>query len=229
MKQWLGLFACAALPVWAASSTKPAVTVVEFRVDIQKTLPNDLGSATAFIETDGADPAEVAGKVKTAMAEGLALAKSQPGITVKTGNTHTWPIYAKNGRLIDNWRMRSEILLESRDAVALSIAVGALQTKLAVGGLQFAPSPETRRKAENDAALEAIAAFRAQATRIAATLKKPFRIRQMSVNGSGRSVQSRPAARAAAAMMAADSAPMPVEAGDSSLTVSVSGKIELPD
>jgi predicted secreted protein len=124
--------------------------------------------------------------------------------------------------------MRSEILLESRDPAALSMAVGALQSTLAIGSIQFLPAPETRRKAENEAALEAIAAFRAQASRIAATLKKPYRIRQMSVNGSGHGTQSRMLARGAVAM-AADAAPMPVEAGDSSLTATVSGKIELTE
>lgn len=233
MKRLALLLACLALPAcaWAAGSAKPAGTLVDFRVEVHKSLPNDLGNATAYAEMSGADPAEVAGKVKAAIAEGLALAKAQPGIVVKSGNTNTWPIYtnaAKGGRSIESWRMRSEILLESRDAAALSTAVGALQSTLAIGGIQFMPAPETRRKAENDAALEAIAAFRAQAARIAATLKKPYRIRQMSVNGSAHFPQPRALARGAA-MMAAEAAPMPVEAGDSTLTTTVSGKIELID
>lgn len=228
MKRYALLLACLALPVWAAGSSKPAGTLVEFRVEVQRALPNDLGHATAYVEMNGADPAEVAGKVKAAIAEGLVLAKSQPGITVKSGNTHTWPVYAKGGRGIEGWRMRSEILLESRDAAALSLAVGALQATLAIGGIQFMPAPDTRRKAENDAALEAIAAFRTQATRIATSLKKPYRIRQMSVNGNNNFPQPRLLARGAA-MMAAEAAPMPVEAGDSALTTTVSGKIELLD
>lgn len=231
MKRLALLLACLALPAWAAGTAKSTGTLVDFRVEVQKSLPNDLGNATAYVEMNGTDPAEVAGKVKAAIAEGLALARAQPGITVKSGNTHTWPIYtngAKGGRSIESWRMRSELLLESRDAAALSTAVGALQATLAIGGIQFMPAPDTRRKAENDAALEAIAAFRAQAARIAATLKKPYRIRQMSVNGSGHVPSPRPLARATA-MMAAESAPMPVEAGESTLTTTVSGKIELLD
>lgn len=215
-------------PALAAGTTKSTGTLVDFHVEVQKSLPNDLGNATAYVEMNGTDPAEVAGRVKAAIAAGLALAKAQPGITVKSGNTHTWPIYAKSGRSIESWRMRSELLLESRDAAALSTAIGALQATLAIGGIQFIPAPDTRRKAENDAALEAIAAFRAQAARIAATLKKPYRIRQMSVNGSGHAPSPRPLARATA-MMAAEAAPMPVEAGESTLTTTVSGKIELLD
>lgn len=228
MKRLAWLLAFLVLPAWAAGSAKSTGTMVDFRVEVQKSLPNDLGNATAYVETNGADPAEVAGKVKTAIAEGLALAKAQPGIIVKSGGTHTWPVYGKSGRSIESWRMRSEILLESRDPAALSMAVGALQSTLAIGGIQFMPAPETRRKAESDTALEAIAAFRAQAARIAATLKKPYRIRQMSVNGNGHTPQPRALARGVA-MMAAEAAPMPVEAGESTLTTTVSGKIELLD
>lgn len=228
MKHLALLLACLALPAWAAGTAKSTGTLVDFRVEVQKSLPNDLGNVTAYTEMSGTDPAEVAGRVKTAIAEGLALAKAQPGIAVKSGNTHTWPIYAKGGRSIESWRMRSEILLESRDPAALSTAVGALQATLAIGGIQFMPAPDTRRKAENDAALEAIAAFRTQAARIAATLKKSYRIRQISVNANGHFPQPRPLARGAA-MMAAEAAPMPAEAGDSTLTTTVSGKIELLD
>jgi predicted secreted protein len=222
------LMMLAALHAAAAEPpAKPAGTLIDFRVDAQKSVANDLGRATAYAEMSGADPAEVARKVKAAIAEGLATAKAQPGIIVKSGATHTYPIYGKGGRNIESWRMRSELLLESRDAAALSAAVGKLQGALAVGGINFAPAPETRRAAEEAATLEAIEAFRAKAERIAAALQKPYRIRQMSVSGGGHGQQPQPLYRAAA--MAAEAAPMPVEAGESNITVNVAGQIELTD
>lgn len=228
MKLHALLAACLALPALAAEPAKPAGTLIEFRVDVQKAVLNDLGRAVAFTEISGADPAEVSRKIKAAIAEGLATAKSQPGIAVKSGGTHTYPIYGKNSRIIESWRMRSEIVLESRDAAVLSATIGKLQTMLAVGGIQFAPAPETRRKASDEATLEAIDAFRAQAERIAGALGRPYRIRQMNVN-SGHFSPPYLGARSGAAMMAAESAPMPVEAGESSITINVSGQIELPD
>lgn len=232
MKRTLLLLACAALPTlntWAAEPAKPAGTLIDFRVDVQKAVANDLGRASAYVEMTGSDPAEVARKVKAVIADGLATARAQPGITVKSGSTHTFPIYSKGGRVIENWRMRSELLLESRDAAALSAAVGKLQGgQLAIGNIHFSPAPETRRKADDDATIEAIEAFDAKAARIAATLKKPYRIRLMNVNGGGNFPQPYPMARGAA-MMAAESAPMPVEAGESNVTVNVSGQIELVD
>lgn len=227
MKSSLLLLAFLALPVWAVEQAKPAGTLIDFRVDVQKSVPNDLGRASAYAEMTGTDPAEVARKVKVAIADGLATAKAQPGITVKSGGTHTWPIYGKGGRSIESWRIRSELLLESRDAAALSTAMGKLQGSLAVANINFSPAPDTRRKAEDDATIEAIEAFNSKAERIAATLKKPYRIRQMSVNGSGNFPQPLPMMRASA--MVAEAAPMPVEAGESNVTVNISGQIELLD
>jgi len=226
MKRTL-LLAFLALPVWAVEQPKPAGTLIDFRIEVQKSVPNDLGRASAYAEMTGADPGEVARKVKAVIADGLTTAKAQPGITVKSGGTHTWPIYSKTGRVIENWRMRSELLLESRDAGALSTAVGKLQGALAVGNINFSPAPETRRKAEDDATLEAIEAFKTKAERIAGSMKKPYRIRQMSVNGSGNFPQPHPMARTT--MMAAEAVPMPVEAGESNVTVNVNGQIELLD
>jgi len=230
MKRSLLLVACVSLQVFAAEPAKPSGTLVDFRVDVQRPVANDLGRANAYVELTGSDPAEVARKVKAIIAEGLATAKAQPGITVKSGSTHTYPIYSKTGRIIENWRMRSELLLESRDAASLSTAVGKLQGgQLAIGGINFLPAPDTRRKAEDDATIEAIEAFNAKAARIAATLKKPYKIRQLSVNAGGHYPQPYPVARGAAMMASAEAAPMPTEAGESNVTVNISGQIELID
>jgi predicted secreted protein len=215
-----------ALPAAAQTPPKPAGTLMDFRVDVQRSVTNDLGRATAYAEAVGADAADVARRVNAAIAGGLAAAKAQPGITVKTGNSHTYPVYSKGGRTIESWRTRSEMVLESRDAAALSALLGKLQSsQLAVSQVGFVPAPETRRAAEDEAALEAIAAFQAKAARYAAALKKPYRIRSMNI-GSGYN-PPQPVLRGA--MLAADAAPMPAEAGESTITVNLNGQIELID
>ncbi|WP_172600052.1 hypothetical protein [Sulfuricystis multivorans] len=47
--------------------------MIDFRIEVHKSLPNDLGSAMAYLEMQGADAAEVAGKVKAMLAEALNL------------------------------------------------------------------------------------------------------------------------------------------------------------
>jgi predicted secreted protein len=212
----------------AEAADKPKGALIDFRIDIQKSVTNDLGRATLFTEMTGSDPGDVARKVKAALAEGIVLAKTQPGIVVRSGASYSNPIYAKGGRSIESWRMRSELLLESRDATALSTVIGKLQNVLAVSNIGFLPAPETRRAAEESATLEAIEAFRAKAERIAGAMHKPYRIRQMSVNSNDYVAQPMPKAMLRSAM-AAEAAPMPVEAGESNLMVNVSGQIELAE
>jgi predicted secreted protein len=219
------LFAVAAAAS-AQTPAKPAGTLIDFRVDVQRSVPNDLGRATAYAEMAGTDSAEVARRVNAAIAAGLATAKAQPGVTVRTGNSHTYPVYGKGGRNIESWRMRSELLLESRDAGALSTLLGKLQTQLGVSQVGFGPAPETRRAAEDDAALEAIATFQAKAARYAAALKRTYKIRSMNIGGG--SMPPQPVFRGVM-MAVADAAPMPVEAGESIVAVPIGGQIELGD
>jgi predicted secreted protein len=214
-----------ALPAIAQTPAKPTGTLIDFRVDMQRSVPNDLGRAIAYAEVSGADAADVARRVNAAITAGLATAKAQPGVTVKTGNSHTYPIYGKGGRNIESWRMRSEIVLESRDAAALSTLLGKLQSQLAVSQVGFVPAPETRRAAEDEAALEAMAAFQTKAARYAAAMKKPYKLRSMNIGGS----TNMPQPMLRAAMMSAEAAPMPVEAGESNINVSITGQIELVD
>ena len=73
--------------------------------------------------------------------------------------------------------------------------------------------------------VEAIAAFKVRVGVVAETLGKSYRIKQLNINTGNRFVQ--PVFRSAARPLAAEAAPMPVEAGESQVTASVSGQIEL--
>jgi len=219
------LLTALAIPVFAAE-TKVTGTLIDFQAQAQRTAPNDLGRAVAYFETNSAHPADLANKVNTVIAAALVMAKNHPAVKVRTGSSQTFPIYAKNSRSIESWRMRSELLLESRDAAALSELVGKLQSSLAVGNIGFAPAPETRRKIEDDTAVDAIGNFSEKALRYASSLKKRYRIVSMNIGTQG-AVSPAPSFRAMA--MVADSAPMPVEAGESQITVTVNGQIELTD
>jgi len=82
--------------------------------------------------------------------------------------------------------MRTDLALESTDPAALSELLGKLQGSLGVANLSMLPAPETRIKAENEATLDAITAFRARAKLIADSFGKPFRIKHLAINSSGR-------------------------------------------
>jgi predicted secreted protein len=220
-----------ALGVANVHAAQPQGTRISFQASAQRNAPNDLGSATAYVEISGTVSADVAQRVNAVMTDALTTAKTFEKVTVRTGNSRTWPLYgakSKTGQTgaIEGWRMRSELQLESRDATALAAAVGQLQTTLSVSDISFAPSPETRRKIEDDTAIDAIKVFREKANRYAAAFKRPYKIRSLTIHSGAVPPTS---TFSAMAMASAESAPIPVEAGESRIQVSVEGQIELAE
>ena len=207
----------------AAEPPKPAV--IELSAEASRTAANDLARATVYAEATDSAPGELARKVNTAMTQALATSRAFPAVKTQSGGSHTWPSYDKAGK-INGWHMRSELQLESRDMAALSELLGKLQASLAVSQIALAPAPETRKKAEDGAMLEAIAAFQARASLVADSLKKSWHIKELHISSGG---GSRPPflAMARASAMASDA--MPVEAGESQVSASVTGTIELAE
>lgn len=207
-----------------ASSALAAPTQIDLSAEASRPAANDLARATVFAEATGSTPGELASRIKNLIADGLKTAHGYTSIKTQSGGTNTYPVYAKGGK-IESWRMRSEITLESGDTAALSELLGKLQTSLGVSNLVMLPAPETRKKAENEAMLDAVNAFKSRAKLLADAMGKPYRIKQLSVSSSGR-LPAMPMMRANAAY-AADAAPMPMEGGESQVSTNVSGQIEL--
>lgn len=200
---------------------------VELTAEAARPAANDMVRATVYAEASGSSPAELARRVNQDIAEGLRVARARSGITVKSGRQETFPVYGKERR-IESWRMHSEVVIESRDAAVVSELLGQLQQmRLAVAGVSQFPSPETRRKAEDEATREAIANFRARAAVVAETLGKPYTIRHLNVMQGGQ--MPMPVMRAPRMAMDAAAAAPPLEAGESLITTTVSGKVELAD
>jgi predicted secreted protein len=225
---WLLLVAC----VSGANAAEPTAArregiVVDLNAEASRLAPNDLARAQAYIELGDTTPGPLAKKVNAAMQAALATTKPYTSVKVRSGSTSTYPVYSKNGRTIESWRMRSELLLESKDQAALSELLGKLQTQLAVGQLTLEPSEDTAREAENAAIGDAIAAFNARAKIVAASLGGNWRVLHMNVNNSSGMPPPRPLVRSKVAMAEAAMADMPVEAGESRVSVNISGQIEI--
>lgn len=202
-----------------------APTSVELSVEASRPAANDLARATVFTEATGATTGELAKRINSQIGDALKTARSYASVKTQSGGTHTYPVYAKGGK-IESWRMRSELTLESADTNALAELLGKLQASLGVSSVTMLPAPETRKKAENEAILDAITAFKARAKLVADALGKPYRIKQLGINSNSRSPVM-PMMRAAAAFSSADAAPMPMEAGETQITTNISGQIEL--
>ena len=218
-----------ALPHAYAADTPaaPALPTADISVESSRSAPNDLFRAQVYAEATDANPGDVARKVNAIVAQAISTAKGVPAVKVRSAGNSTYPVYGKTGRSIEAWRMRSSLALESSDAAALSELLGKLQQSMAVAGLSAAPSPETWKKIEDEAIADALGAFEGRARLVAGSLKKKWKIKHLSINTGGMQPKH-PVAYARAAMMAdAAPAPAPIEAGDSPVTVNVSGQIEL--
>lgn len=210
----------------AAELPAPTVPQADLSAEASRSAPNDQLRALVYAEASDASPADVARRVNGLIAQALATARAYPTVKVKSAGNSTTPVYGKTSRTIEAWRMRASLALESTDTPALSELLGKLQQSLAVASLNAAPSPDTWRKVEDEVIGDAIGAFQNRARLVAASLGRGWRIKQIAVNTSGGRPQPvMPYARAA--MVMADAAPAPVEAGDTPITVTVTGQIEL--
>jgi len=210
----------------ASRAEAPEPTTVGLSAEGQREAANDLAVAGMFAEASDPQPGEVARRVNASLAAALALTKKYPDVKVRTGTTQTFPIYGKNGRSIEAWRMRSDLRLESRNLAAVAELVGLLQKDLALSEINLQPAPETRELARDGATRAAIEAFQARAAMIAKTLGRSYRLRHLDVGTQGVYPPPRPLVRAAVAM---EAAPVPLEAGTSTVTATATGTIELID
>jgi len=209
-----------------AATAAQAGALVDLAAEASRPAANDMVRASVYSEVTGKNPAELAQRVNADIAEALKLIRTKSGVSVKSGQNSTYPLY-NQGQKIDGWRMRSELVLESKDQGSVSELLGKLQQmRLAVGDVSMLPSPETRRKVEDESTREAIRAFQNRAAVIAEQLGKGWKIKQLNVQQGGQ--MPMPMMRAArGVMMAAEAAPAPLEAGESLVTTNVSGQIKL--
>lgn len=208
------------------SAAAQAGATIDLAAEASRPAANDMVLATVYAEANGANPADLAKRVNLEIAEALKVIKSKPAISVKSGQQSSFPIY-NQAQKIEGWRMHAELILESSDLAAVSEIIGRLQQmKLAISQVGQQPSPATKRQVEDEATRDAIRAFQSRAEVVAGVFGKPYRIKQLSVQQNG-GIAPMHMLRGGRMAMAADAAP--IEAGESLISTTVSGQIELLD
>lgn len=150
-----------------------------------------------------------------------------PGqMDVRTGNFSLYPRYAKDGK-ISSWQGTAELVLEGRDFARISTTAGKIQT-LTMGNVVFGLSREQRTKVEGQAQAIAIEQFKARAGEIARGFGfTGYTLREVSVNANDQGGIPRPQMMSMRAKTADASEAVPVEAGKSTVVVTVSGQVQL--
>lgn len=211
-----------------AADPAPRYNSVELQVDAQREVANDTLSASLYVELNDASPSALANALNRSANEALRLAKDYKSVRVRSGANQTYPVYAKGG-VLQGWRGRAEIRIESRDFEAASALIGKLQSSLQLGNLNFSVSPEARRQAENELIAEAIAAFKARAEIVRGALGgRAYKIQRLNLNSSQNLPPRFPMARALAAGAPEVAAPN-LESGASLVTVTAGGAVEVQD
>ena len=228
--KWLYLAASLALAGTAlAADPAPRYNTIEPQADAQREVANDTLSASLFVELNDANPAALANAINKAANEALRVARDYKSVRVRSGNNQTYPVYAK-GNVLQGWRGRAEIRIESRDFEAASGLIGKLQAGMQLGSLSFSVSPEARRQTENELIAEAIGAFKARAEIVRGVLAgRGYKILRLNVNSGSSAPPPRFAMARALATGAPEVAAPNLEGGVSLVTVTLGGAIEVLD
>ncbi len=232
--RWAAVITLAALTAssWGRADTVsvPPLNVVNVSASSFLEAPQDWLQISLGTTREASDAAAVQTQLKQALDAALAKARSaaKPGqLEVRTGGFQISPRYANNGK-INGWRGSAELVLEGRDFATISQVAGRIDT-LTVSQTGFSLSREARQKLESDVQAQAIERFKGKAQEVARSFGfGGFRLREVSVSSvepEGGPVYPRMRAMAVSSPMA--DAPVPVEAGRSTISVTVSGAIQL--
>ncbi|BAN22397.1 SIMPL domain-containing protein [Caballeronia insecticola] len=188
----------------------------------------DVVDITLFYEQEAADPSSLTNTLNQRAEAALREAKGVEGVTARSGSFTVYPSTDRDGK-ISAWRGRTEVVLESHDFAAASKLAGKMSSSMQVGSVAFSLSPEAQRAAEAKLVTQAIESFRKQAQTAAQAFGYGnFTIREVNVGRSG--IQPRPVMMMQARAMSADAkmaAPIAMEAGTTTVTVDVSGSVQM--
>jgi predicted secreted protein len=191
-------------------------------------VPQDVVDITLFYEQEAQDPASLTSVLNQRADAALRQAKGVDNVTAHSGSFTVYPSTDRDGR-ISAWRGRTEVVLESKDFAAASKLAGKMSDSMQVGSVTFSLSPEAQRAAEQKLSTQAIASFKQQAQSSAQAFGySGYAIREVNIGHNGSS--PRPVMMMAARSMSADakmSAPMALEGGTSTVTVNVSGSVQM--
>ena len=207
----------------------PPQNVIQLAANGSVEVQQDLLTISMSATREGADATVIQTQLKAALETALAEAKrsAQPGqLDVRTGNFTLYPRYGRDGK-ITAWQGTTELVIEGRDFARISATAGKIQT-LTMGQVSFGLSREQRLKVEGDAQNQAIERFKARAADIAKSFGfAAYTLREVAVNTGDQGYVPRPQVMAMESKSSMSDAAVPVEAGKATVTVTVSGSVQL--
>lgn len=178
---------------------------------------------------EGPEAAAVQSGLKQALDAALAEARkiAKPGqVDVQTGGFALYPRHDPKTGKINGWQGSAELLVEGRDTAAIAQLSGRINT-LTIARVGYSLSREAREKAEGEITAQAISRYRAKAADYARQFGYGgYVVGEVSINADEGA--PRPMMVKAMRMSAAGAdESLPTEAGKATVTVNVSGSVQL--
>ncbi len=220
--------AAADITVTSADSHAPMLHLTE---RAERAVGRDEIHVQLRYEATDADPRAAQAAVNRAMATALATAKAATAVKVATGGYETDQFTPEGPdgkpKPPQRWRAAESLDLSGRDSDAVLALAGALQGQgLTLSDLRFEVSSDSVRGVQDALTDEALARLKDRAAKIAAAMGMHVALyRSLNVGNAGeQAAPPRPmmAMRAGAAMP-----PPAAEAGETTISLTVSAEIEL--
>ena len=199
-----------------------------FQTEVKEEVQNDEVRATMYKKAQASDAKTLATTLNTSINNAMKIAKRYPSVTVSTGQQRTYPRYDKNDKII-GWTGQANIDLKSTDFVATSQLIADLQQTLVMENLNFGVSDAKKDALEQKLMTDASRAFQQQAKNLTrAWDARGYRVVTVNLNTNNNNYP-RPMYSMRAESAAMDSAvpSQNFESGNSTISVTANGTIEL--
>ncbi len=188
---------------------------------------NDLMLATLMVRADGEDATQLQSQVNASMQWALARLRPYTQFNITTGDYQTYPRYDRNRETIIGWSATQRVQLETGDVKSAGEAIGKLQERLQISGIQFMPKPSSREAAEDLLINQALDAFKQRAGLIRDNIGEPsYNLLDINVQTDSQQPLQRQRMELNLRSSAAVEAPG-LQTGTSEITVRVNGRIQL--
>lgn len=220
-----GLFALSAFtPAFADNKNR----IIQFHTEVSQQVENDEMQATLYTELNNKNADVLAKELNQIVNKSIDIVKKHPQIQIRTGNQHSYPVYNDKNQLV-HWRSQAEITLSSSDFKTTSEVIAKLQQNLKLRNINFSVSKAQRERVEQQLYIDVSQKFQSRAESL---LKVWNAQRYELVNLQLSNQESRfhaPVAMMASASMrkSADIEPQNYEAGQSEISVTATGSIQL--
>lgn len=216
-------------PLVHADAQGPLANQLSLSASASTEVTNDVLVITFSTQREAQDASTVQTQLTQALNAALTEARkaAQPGqVDISTGSFSVQPRYASKGEPM-KWQGVAELRAEGKDFDALTRLVGRIHT-LSVAHVGYRLSREARDRMQAEVSAQAIARFRSRATVYAKAFGfSGVTLRSVEVSTGEAFPPPQPRFRMTAAEMVNASAPLPVEAGTSSVTAAVNGSVQM--